>query len=251
MTVEIAGQAVDVTTTEATATVVLRVPQVRRWWPIGHGEPVLYDVRVRAAAAGGADEWAGRVGFRTVELCTRPDADGTPFEVRVNGERILIRGANWIPDHAFLAEIDADRYARRLADAVEANMNLLRVWGGGIYESADFYRRCDELGLLVWQDFLFACAAYAEEPWLAAEVEAEARQAITRLSAHPSLVLWNGNNENLWGYVEWNWRPRLAGRTWGDGLLPAAAPGAAGRAGPDPAVLGRQPVLVLELPAPQ
>ena len=143
----------------------------------------------------------------------------------MNGERILIRGANWIPDHAFLTEIDADRYARRLADAVEANMNLLRVWGGGIYESADFYRRCDELGLLVWQDFLFACAAYAEEPWLAAEVEAEARQAITRLSAHPSLVLWNGNNENLWGYVEWDWRPRLAGRTWGDGyyrrLLPA------------------------------
>ena len=77
-----------------------------------------------------------------------------------------MRCANWILDHAFLTDIDANRYRRRIADAVEANMNLLRVWGGGIYESEEFYARCDELGLLVWQDFLFACAAYSEEDWL-------------------------------------------------------------------------------------
>ncbi|HEY5882043.1 MAG TPA: hypothetical protein VIU11_24250 [Nakamurella sp.] len=226
--VDIAGERTIVTTGGSTLTAVVRIPQVQRWWPIGHGAQPLYDLRVTAAPAAGGGvgaAWTGRIGFRTVELVTAPDADGSPFEILVNGMRVLIRGANWIPDHAFLTEIDADRYARRILDAVEANMNLLRVWGGGIYESEDFYRRCDELGVLVWQDFLFACAAYAEEPWLAGEVEAEAREAITRLSAHPSLILWNGNNESIWGYVDWDWRRHLAGRTWGDGYYRRLLPG--------------------------
>ena len=123
-------------------------------------------------------------------------------------------------------------------------MNLLRVWGGGIYESDDFYDICDELGILVWQDFLFACAAYSEEEPLCGEVEAEAREAVTRLSRHASLVVWNGNNENIWGYVEWGWRVPLAGRTWGDGLLLRPASRDRGRARPADAVLARQPVLV-------
>ena len=104
-------------------------------------------------------------------------------------------------------------------------MNLLRVWGGGIYESDDFYDLCDELGLLVWQDFLFACAAYAEEPPLAAEVTAEATEAITRLGSHASLAIWNGNNENLWGHEDWGWEDELGDLTWGRGyyldVLPA------------------------------
>jgi beta-mannosidase len=100
---------------------------------------------------------------------------------------------------------------------VEANVNLIRVWGGGRYESEAFYRRADELGLLVWQDFLLACAAYAEEDHLARELEAEAREQITRLSQHPSLVIWNGNNENVWGYADWGWPAALDGRTWGEG----------------------------------
>ena len=103
-------------------------------------------------------------------------------------------------------------------------MNLLRIWGGGIYESDDLYDRCDELGVLVWQDFLFACAAYAEEPWLADEVEPEVREAVTRLSPHPSLVVWNGNNENLVAYAEWGWRPSLVGRTWGNGYYRPCCP---------------------------
>jgi beta-mannosidase len=159
----------------------------------------------------------GRVGFRNVRVNTAPDAAGRPFALYVNDELVLVRGVNWIPDHAFLTEIDADRYARRLADAAEANVNLIRVWGGGSYESHDFYDRADELGLLVWQDFLFACAAYAEEEHLAAEVEAEAREQITRLSGHPSLVIWNGNNENIWAYADWGWPAELGGRSWGDG----------------------------------
>ena len=206
--------------------VVARVSEVDLWWPIGHGEHPLYDVIVAASAASGAQTtWSGRVGFRTVEVDTSPDAVGSRFEVKVNGELVLIRGANWIPDHAFVTEIDRDRYRARIMDAVDANMNLLRVWGGGIYESDDFYELADELGVLVWQDFLFACAAYSEESWLADEVEAEAREQISRLAQHPSLVIWNGSNENIWGYVEWGWRTALAGRTWGNGyyrvLFPA------------------------------
>lgn len=197
----------------STATVVARIPSIDLWWPIGHGEQPLYDVAVQAGPA----EWAGRVGFRTVRVDTTPDRDGIPFTVYVNGERVLVRGVNWIPDHAFLTEVDRERYDRRLGDAVDANVNLIRVWGGGIYESDDFYELADERGILVWQDFLLACAAYAEEEHMAVEIEAEAREQIARLSPHPSLVIWNGNNENIWGSVDWGWLPELAGRSWGDG----------------------------------
>jgi beta-mannosidase len=204
------------------ARLALRVPDVEVWWPRGHGAQPLYDVRVSADAEA---VWQGRVGFRTVRLDTGADAEGSRFVIEVNGEAVFVRGANWIPDHAFVTEIDRHRYRRRIVDAAEANINLLRVWGGGIYESDDFYDACDEAGILVWQDFMFACAAYAEEDWLRVEVDAEAREAITRLCPHPSLVLWNGNNENIWGYVDWSWRPALGERTWGEGyyrrILPA------------------------------
>jgi beta-mannosidase len=196
------------------------VPEVELWWPIGHGDQPLYDVEVAAGAA----RWTGRVGFRTVELDTSPDEDGTRFAVRVNDREVTVRGVNWVPADALAPRVTAERYAQRLDDAVQAGANLVRVWGGGTYESDVFYDLCDERGLLVWQDFAFACAAYAEEPWLADEVEAEVREAVTRLSPHPSLALWNGNNENLWGYVTWGWQTALRGRTWGDGyyrrLLP-------------------------------
>jgi len=197
------------------------VPDVALWWPTGHGEQSLYDVVVTVGDAA----WQGRVGFRTVTLDTSGDEHGTRFVVHVNGRPIWIRGANWIPDHAFATEITPERLGRRIDDALDAHINLLRVWGGGMYESEHFYRLCDERGLLVWQDFLFACAAYAEEDWLAGEVEAEVREAVTRLSRHPSLILWNGNNENIVAYAEWGWRSAIGDRTWGNGyyrrLLPA------------------------------
>ncbi|HEY0227858.1 MAG TPA: hypothetical protein VGC05_16040, partial [Mycobacterium sp.] len=194
-------------------TVVVRATGIDRWWPVGYGEHPLYDVVVTAGDA----SWRGRVGFRTVAVDTKPDDAGIPFAVRINDRPVLVRGVNWIPDHAFLTEVDAARYGRRLRDALEANVNLIRVWGGGIYESDDLYDFADERGLLVWQDFLFACAAYAEEEHLASEVEAEARQQITRLSQHPSLIIWNGNNENTWGWADWGWRVRIGSGTWGKG----------------------------------
>ncbi|MET0694860.1 MAG: glycoside hydrolase family 2 protein, partial [Propionibacteriaceae bacterium] len=221
-----AQASVDVPAGQTAVVINSRVPAAEAWWPRGYGDQPLYDVSVSVADNGvELGGWQGRVGFRTITLSTAPDAGGSEYVIAVNGQPIYVKGANWIPDDALLTRLTAQTYRTSIQDAVDAGMNLLRVWGGGIYESEHFYAACDELGVLVWQDFLFACAAYSEDEPLRSEVEAEARQAITRLSQHASLAIWNGNNENIWGYVEWNWRLPLAGRTWGDGyyteLLPA------------------------------
>ncbi|MET7278028.1 glycoside hydrolase family 2 protein [Kribbella sp. NPDC005582] len=222
VTVEVGGTTATATVAPGTESVVLTntVADVELWWPRGHGDQPLYDVTVTA----GDDTWTGRVGFRDITMNVAPDKDGGPFVLSVNGKPIYVRGANWIPDDAFVTRLNRSTYETSIQDALDSGMNLLRVWGGGIYETDDFYDICDEQGVLVWQDFLFACAAYSEEEPLWSEVEAEAQQAVTRLSKHASLAVWNGNNENLWGYVEWGWRAPLAGRKWGEGyyfdLLP-------------------------------
>jgi beta-mannosidase len=226
--VEVAGSSTRTTLTQgATSTVVeVAVTDVLLWWPHGYGDQPLYPVT--ATLSSDAAELAissHQVGFRTIALATQADEHGTSFTLSVNGLPFFARGVNWIPDDAFPVRITKSDYAQRLGQARDANVNLIRVWGGGIYESEDFYDLCDELGLLVWQDFLFACAAYAEEEPLRSEVIAEAREAVTRLSAHPSLALWNGNNENIWGYEDWGWKPDVGDRTWGLGyyteILPA------------------------------
>ncbi|NDZ81864.1 glycoside hydrolase family 2 protein [Streptomyces sp. SID10853] len=208
------------------ATVTAEVPGAALWWPRGYGGQPLYDCEVVLRDESGAalDNWSRRIGFRTVALDTSADEHGTGFTLVVNGERIFARGVNWIPDDVFPSRITPERYRTRLTQATEAGVDLVRVWGGGIYESDAFYDICDELGLMVWQDFLFACAAYPEEQPLRSEVEAEARENVTRLMPHASLVLWNGNNENLWGFRDWQWEEELAGDSWGEGyylgLLP-------------------------------
>ncbi|MFF3379141.1 glycoside hydrolase family 2 protein [Streptomyces sp. NPDC002680] len=213
-------------TVDGTSGVVrLDVPDVELWWPRGYGEQPLYEVELTLRHGDvQLDGWRRRVGFRTVGLDTSADAHGAGFTLVVNGERLFARGVNWIPDDVFPSRITRERYRKRLAQAADVGVDLVRVWGGGIYESEDFYDACDELGLLVWQDFPFACAAYPEEQPLRGEVEAEARENVVRLMPHPSLVLWNGNNENLWGFRDWGWERRLAGESWGEGyylgLLP-------------------------------
>ena len=193
----------------------LQVPEPRLWWPRGYGSPELYELEVELSAGGETcDTWRGRIGFRDVALDT---TDGG-YTLVVNGRPVFARGVNWIPDDCFPARMDRDRYARRLGQACDAGVNLVRVWGGGIYEDDSFYDLCDELGLLVWQDFPFACAAYPEEGPFRAEVEAEARDNITRLAPHPSLVVWCGNNENVVGFSSWGWQEKLAGRSWGAGF---------------------------------
>ena len=201
------------------------VENAERWWPIGHGEHPLYGLDVVLEGEGVIrDSWSSRIGFRTVRVDTTPDESGTPFTILVNERPIFIKGANWIPDDAFVHRVDRARYEERILQAASANINLLRVWGGGIYESDDFYDVCDERGMLTWQDFLFACAAYSEDEPMRSEVEAEVRDNVVRLLPHPSLIIWNGSNENIWGHQEWGWANRLGDRSWGLGyyldLLP-------------------------------
>ncbi|GAA1696430.1 glycoside hydrolase family 2 protein [Fodinicola feengrottensis] len=211
--VRVADQVVEATVrTEGVIEVVVENP--RLWWPRGYGEQPLYPLRVEIP---GHDSYQTEIGFRTVRLDTTPDDIGTAFTFVVNDVPVFARGVNWIPDDCFPHRVDRERYERRLGQATDAGVNLVRVWGGGIFESDDFYQTCDRAGILVWQDFLFACAAYPEEEPIRGEVIAEAREAVTRLCPHPSLVLWNGNNENIWGYYDWGWREKLGDRTWGLG----------------------------------
>lgn len=194
----------------------LTVDDVERWWPVGYGAQPRYEVDVTLRQGGALlHERSRTIGFRTVRWHTEPDDLGTPFALYVNDEKVIVKGVNWIPDDALVTRVTADDYRHRLEQARDAHVNLVRVWGGGIYESDDFFDACDDLGLLTWQDFLFACAAYPEEEPLRTEVAAEAREQIIRLSSHPSLVLLCGNNENLMGYDDWGWQRSLDGATWG------------------------------------
>ncbi|WP_086827596.1 glycoside hydrolase family 2 protein [Streptomyces sp. NRRL B-24572] len=204
----------------------IEVAAPRLWWPRGYGDQPLYELEVTLLdeEEGPLDTWRRRIGFRTVELDRSSDAHGTGCTFVVNGVRIFARGVNWIPDDVLPSRMTPERYRTRLRQAAEANVDLVRVWGGGIYEDDAFYDVCDELGLMVWQDFLFACAAYPEERPLRGEVEAEARDNVVRLMAHPSLVLWNGNNENLWGFRDWDWEGPLAGDSWGEGYYLGVLP---------------------------
>lgn len=180
-------------------TIRVKVPNVQRWWPVGYGKHCLYSIDVTV----GKDAcWSGSVGFRTVRVDTGADEVGRPFQIIVNDVSVHARGYNWVPIDAFLSRSEQSVYAQRFQDLTESNSNMVRVWGGGVYESDDFYNLADELGIMVWQDFAMACAAYPEDSATKAEIEAEAREQIARLSQHPSLIVWNGSNENYMEYAQ-------------------------------------------------
>lgn len=145
-----------------------------------------------------------RLGFRTIEWKTVPDEAGNGKQMTfcVNGREIFAKGANWIPLEALFSRMTGDRYARMLQACTEANMNMVRVWGGGMYEKEIFYDICDEKGLLVWQDCMFSCSMYPSHASFFENVEAELRYQVPRLHDHPSLALWCGNNEDL-GAIGW------------------------------------------------
>lgn len=169
------------------------------WWPAGHGRQPLYTVSVAVFHAGRLlCEKTLRLGARKLELVRdyETHTDGESFYFRINNRPIFCGGANWIPPELSLSRIGSQQIAALLNCAVEANLCMLRVWGGGIYESDGFYDLCDQLGLLVFQDFAFACGVYPGHAWFVQSVATEARQAIERLRHHPCLVLWSGNNED-------------------------------------------------------
>lgn len=180
----------------ASTTFQIKNPEL--WYPHAHGKQPLYSVKavLRSAARPLIDSKMQTVGFRRVKLIQSPLEEGSSFYFTVNDIPIFMGGSNWIPGDMFLPRMTPARYQHLLDLAIRGNQNMIRVWGGGIYEDDAFYDECDRRGLLVWQDFCFACGQYPWDDEFVKSVEAEATQAIKRLRGHPSLVIWAGNNED-------------------------------------------------------
>ncbi|KAF9952916.1 hypothetical protein BGZ70_000430 [Mortierella alpina] len=174
---------------------------IKRWWPRGYGEQTLYTLDLTLAnekSIALASE-SFRCGFKTCELVQDPlvmEQPGDGFCFRVNGLDIFAKGANWIPGHVFDSLMTMDKKRQLLSSCVAANMNMIRIWGGGRYETDEFYQLCSELGIMVWQEFMFACALYPTDDAFLKNVKQEVSYQLSRLMVHPCIVLWSGNNEN-------------------------------------------------------
>jgi len=197
------GQTVSVTPQsypgENRATLQVTIENPTLWWPVGAGGQHQYDVAVRL----NTETRRYQLGLREVILDTSADDIGNRFAFRVNGRDIFMRGANWIPADALPERGTPEVVRDLLTSAVDANMNMIRIWGGGQYEADWFYDMCDEMGIMIWQDFMFACNAYpAHQRDFLKSVRAEARQQIRRLSSHASMAVWCGDNE-LVGALSW------------------------------------------------
>lgn len=198
VTANIAGQMVTGHCMHGVCTLSVRILDPQLWWPAGQGDQHLYDLEITFAKA----KATRRIGLRDIQLVTEKDAIGLGFKFRINGRDIFCKGANWIPADALPGRITDAKTRDLLQSAADANMNMIRAWGGGRYEPDSFYDTCDELGLLVWQDFMFACNLYpSDEPYLA-EVRAEVADNVARIHHHASLALWCGDNE-LIGALGW------------------------------------------------
>ncbi len=177
----------------------VKVEKPRLWWPLGCGKPSLYNLHIELIIGGKIeDEYNTRFGIRTVELVTESSEteNGKVFYFKINGVKIFCKGANWIPADLLISRLNRNRYESILRLASEGNHNMLRVWGGGLVEYDEFYDICDELGIMLWHDFNFACGHYPEDEKFLNLVRKEAEATIRRLRNHPSIVLWCGNNEN-------------------------------------------------------
>ena len=164
------------------------------------------------------DEITTRTGLRSVELRQQPDKSGKSFTFVINGVPVFAKGGNWIPADSFPTRISKDKYRQLLESVRDTNMNMLRVWGGGIYERDDFYELCDEMGILVWQDFMFGCSLYPGDQAFLDNVRQEAIDNVKRLRNHPSIVIWVGNNEIESGWFHWGWKNQLPAKLWDDYL---------------------------------
>jgi beta-mannosidase len=177
------------------------------WWTNGLGKPYLYHFAIKLSDGKNLlDETKIRTGIRTIEVVNKKDDAGESFYFKLNGVDVFIKGANYIPQHSFVTEVKTDDYNDLILQARESNFNMLRVWGGGIYENDIFYDLCDENGLLVWQDMMFACAMYPGDSAFVESVKTEVQQNTVRLRNHPCLALWCGNNEIDEGWNNWGWQ---------------------------------------------
>ncbi|MGN0853517.1 MAG: glycoside hydrolase family 2 protein, partial [Kiritimatiellia bacterium] len=184
-------------------TATINVPDPELWWPNGQGRQTLYPLDV----AVGDEKLSRRIGLRKIEVLNTPDKDekgkeGARMAFRVNGVEIFCKGANWIPCDAFESRQTAEKYRDLLQSAATANMNMIRLWGGGQFEHDAFYEICDELGLMVWHDMMFSCAIYPGDAAFLASVEKELAHQLRRLRDHASIALWCGDNECV-GALNW------------------------------------------------
>lgn len=183
----------------------IHIPNPKLWWPRGYGAQPLYTA-VFMLMCGGKEIHHIEMQFaiRTVKLIQAKDREGTSFILAVNGVKIFCKGVDWIPSDSFIPRIPDSTYATLLNLAKDAYVNIVRVWGGGIYEQDIFYDLCDQLGLMVWQDFMYACGEYPEQRGFLNAAQAEAESVVRHLRNHPSIVLWCGNNECEWQFCTQN-----------------------------------------------
>ncbi|MFD2671878.1 beta-mannosidase [Marinicrinis sediminis] len=203
------------------------IPNPKLWWSRGLGEPHLYQVKASLQRDGQilADRTI-RTGLRSIRLVRDRDDAGSTFHFELNGIPVFAKGANHIPNDSFITACTADRYRHEIQTAAASNMNMLRVWGGGVYEYDVFYDLCDEYGILIWQDFMFACSMYPGDEAFLNNVRIEAEQNVKRLRHHPSIAVWCGNNEmdTAWSAYDpnagWGWKeqyePVIRDQIWRD-----------------------------------
>lgn len=181
------------------------------WYPNGMGEQYLYNF---SASLNHFEKYTDvieqKIGLRTVEVVQENDENGTSFYFKVNGTPVFMKGANYIPSDIFLNRVATNDYEKIIKSAVDANMNMLRVWGGGIYENDIFYDLCDKYGILVWQDFMFACSMYPGDQKFLENVRQEAIDNVKRLRNHPSIAIWVGNNEIDDAWSNWGWKQKFS-----------------------------------------
>ena len=178
-----------------------------KWWCLGMGKQHLYELKLELYHDGiNKGIWQEKVGLRTIELVNDNDEYGKSFYFRINGMPVFIKGANCLPADYFIPRVKEEDYINLLNNAVDTNINMLRLWGGAVYEEDIFYKLCDEKGILVWQDFMFACAMYPADEIMQRRIRHEAEDNVRRLRNHPCLALWCGNNEIDEGWHQWGWQ---------------------------------------------
>ena len=202
--------------------VPIKIDRPQLWWPNGIGKQNLYELKISLQRKENRSTINHSFGIRKIKLIADSTIAQPNFYFKVNDTPVFAKGVNYIPQDLFLPRVQSKDYERILYAAKKANMNMIRVWGGGIYEDNRFYELCDSLGLMVWQDFMFACAMYPGDDDFLENVKQEAIDNVKRLSKHPSIALWCGNNEVLAAWKRWGWEqsaikeqsPEVAQQIW-------------------------------------
>ncbi|TRX61911.1 glycoside hydrolase family 2 protein [Carboxylicivirga sp. M1479] len=203
---KIAQEAVSLKKGTHTYSVDFNIDNPQKWWSNGLGKAHLYQLKGTLITDAGSENYAHTLGLRTIELVREDDKVGRSFYFKLNGHPVFMKGANYIPNDVFLDRVSPEKYEHIIKSAADCHFNMLRVWGGGIYEKEIFYDLCDQYGILVWQDFMFACSMYPGDEKFLESVKQEAEYNVRRLRNHPSIALWCGNNEILAAWFGWGWK---------------------------------------------